>query len=140
MRLAASWLAEKQHRAALLDEPQRREVLDQFAVHRGLELEVELVDGASEREPRVAQAGGHPPVAGGGGLAADEFGEERQMRPVLVAGGLGQRGECLRGVTELQVAEVVLELLVDPAGHGATVPPVQPQPSPYTVRSTGATS
>ena len=110
-------LAEEQQRASVVDEPQRREVLDELAVHRGLELEVELVDGPSEREAGVAQPRGHPPVPGGGGLPADELSQERQMRPAVGPGGLGQRGERLRGVPELQVAEVVLELFVDVKGR-----------------------
>lgn len=122
MGLAAAGLAEEQDRPALVDEAEGGEVVDELAVDGGLEVEVELVDGAAEREAGVAQSGGHAPVAGGGGLSADEVGEELDVGPVLAPGGLGEGGERVRGVTELQVAEVVLELVVD--AH--TRPPASP--------------
>ena len=126
--LAGAGLAEQQDGPALLDEPQGREVGDEFAVNGGLEVEVELVDGAAEREPRVAQPGGHAPVTRGGGLVADELGEELDVGPVLALRGLGQGGEGLGGAVQLQIPEVVLEPLVQPRGHDDT--PVHSQPCP----------
>ncbi|MEI2705369.1 MAG: hypothetical protein V9E89_08940 [Ilumatobacteraceae bacterium] len=55
------------------------EVLDEFAVNAGLELEVEVLESTPVGEPGVAQPGGESPVAVGGGLLGDEPGEELDM-------------------------------------------------------------
>ena len=86
MRLAASWLTEEQNRPVLVDEPEGGEVLDEFAVDRGLELEVEVVDGLVEREPGVAEPGGEAPVAGVDRFFIEQAGEELDVSPVV---GLG---------------------------------------------------
>ena len=76
MCLTASWLSEDQDGPVLIDEPQGGEVLDEFAVDRGLDLLVELVDGAPVWKPGTAQACRKAPVAISGGLGGDKAGEE----------------------------------------------------------------
>src|SRR5690606_33760927 len=87
---AAAGLTEEQDRAVLFDEPQGGEVLDEFAVDGGLELEVEVVDGLVEREPGVAQPGGEAPIARRGGFFGDEACEELDVGPVVGAGVVGE--------------------------------------------------
>ena len=112
--LAAAGLAEEQDRPVLVDEPQRREVLDEFAVDGWLELVVEVVDGAPVREPRVAQPGGEASVAVGGGLLGDQSGEELDVGPVVGAGLLGEGGEHAGSGVQFEVAEVGFDLFVEP--------------------------
>ena len=91
--LAAAGLSEKQDGPVLVDEPQGREVLDEFAVNGGLELVVEVIDGAPERELGVAQPGSETPVPVGGGLLGDELGEELDVGPLF--GELAKNAEVL---------------------------------------------
>ena len=79
-------LTEEQNRPVLIDEPQGGEVLDEFAVHRWLELEVEVGEPSAVREPGVTQPGGESSVPIGGGLLGDESGEELDVGPVVGAG------------------------------------------------------
>lgn len=113
--LAAAGLAEQQDRGAVGDEPQAGEVVDEFAVDGGLEVEVEVGQGPAGGEVGEPQPGGQPAVAGGGGLLGDQFGEERGVGQVGVAGAVQQGGQDLRGAVQLQVAQVVFELLIDSA-------------------------
>ena len=83
MRLAASWLTEEENWPVLVDEPQGGEVLDELAVDRGLELEVEVLDGLAEREPGVAQPRREPPVAGVDRFLVEQPGEELDVGPLL---------------------------------------------------------
>ncbi|MEZ5215512.1 MAG: hypothetical protein R2715_02705 [Ilumatobacteraceae bacterium] len=53
--LAAARLTEEQDRTVLLDEPEGGEVLDELAINRGLELEVEVLEPSPIREPGIAQ-------------------------------------------------------------------------------------
>ncbi len=80
---AAAGLSEQQDGPVLVDEAERREVVDQLAVDGGLELVVEVVDAAPVGEAGVAQPCCEAPVAVGGGLLGDESGEELDVRPVL---------------------------------------------------------
>jgi hypothetical protein len=114
--LAATGLTEEQQGAVLGDEPQRGQVGDEFAVDGGLELEVEVLDGATEGEPGVTQPGGQAAVGGRRCLFGDHLGQELDMGPAVPAGLFRQRGEAFRGPTQLQVAEVVLQLLVEAGG------------------------
>jgi hypothetical protein len=98
-------------------EPQRGEVVDEAAVDGRLELEVELGDRLAEREPGVTQPGREPPVPGRRCLFGDEPGEELDVGEVVGACGLGKRGEHLDRPVHLQVAEIVLDLLVDAGAH-----------------------
>jgi hypothetical protein len=112
---AAAGLTEEQDRPVLVDEPQRRQVLDQLAVDRWLELVVEVVDAAPVREPRVTQSGRQPAIPVGGCLLGDESGEELDVRPVLGAGLVGERREHACSSVQLQVAEVGFDLFVEAA-------------------------
>ena len=75
-RLAAARLAEEQDRGAGFDEAEPGEVGDELGVDGGLEVEVELLDGAPGREVGEAQPGVQASLAGGGGFLGDERGEE----------------------------------------------------------------
>ena len=99
---------------------QRRQVLDEFAVDGWLELEVEVVDAAPVREPRVTQPGGEATVSVGGGLLGDESGEELDVGPVFGAGLFGEGGEHAGGGVQLEVAEVGFDLFVE--AHADTSP------------------
>ena len=105
----------------LVDEAQAGEVLDEFAVHAGLEVEVEVVDAALEREAGVAHPCCEAPVAVRGGLGGDEPGEELDVGPVLGAGLLGEGREAAGGRVEAQVAQVGLDLLVEAAHRWASL-------------------
>jgi hypothetical protein len=121
MRLPASGLTEEQNGPVLLDEPQSGEVLDEFAVDRGLELEVEVRDGLAKREPGVAEPGSETPVAGVDRFLVEQPGEELDVGPVVCLGVVGESGEHLGGPVQFQVAAVVLDLLVEPGGGHAPV-------------------
>ena len=54
----------------------------------------------------------------GGGLFGDEPGEELDMRPVVGAGFFGEQRERRASSVEMEVAEIGLDLLVEP-GAGA---------------------
>lgn len=69
---AAAGLSEEQHRSVFLDEAQAGEVLDEFAVNCGPEVEVEVGHAPVEREPRIAHPCCEAPVAVGCGLRGDE--------------------------------------------------------------------
>jgi hypothetical protein len=114
--LAAAGLAQQQQRVALGDKPQGRQVIDELGVDRGLEVEVELGQGAADREVGKAQPRGHPAVAGGGRLLGHQLGEEGGVAQLLVTGPVQQAGQRLGGADQLEVAEVVFKLLVQPAG------------------------
>ena len=123
--LAAPGLAQEHDGPVLLDEAQAGQVLDQFAVDRRLELEVEVGHAAHVGEAGVTQSSGEPTVGGGGHLFGHHRGQVLDVAPVLVLGPLRDRGEALRRPPELQVAEVVLQLLVGGrGGHG--FPPTAP--------------
>ena len=76
MGFAAAGLSQEDDRAVFVDEAQRGEVLDEFGVDAGLEVEVEVFDAAPDGEAGVAQARRQSPVAVGGGLFGDELCEE----------------------------------------------------------------
>ena len=98
------------------------EVFDEFAVDRGLELEVEVGDPAPVGEPGVAQSGGEAAVAVGGGLFGDEPGEELDMRPLVGAGLFGEGGERRPSGVQAEVAEVGFDLLVEAGAHASSPP------------------
>ena len=94
-----------------------------FLSTRGLELEVEVGERAAEREAGEAQTGGQLPVDGGRGLLAHHPGQELDVAPLLGLGLFGQGGEALGRAVESQIAEVVLQLLIEGVGHDpASVP------------------
>ncbi len=64
-----------------------------------------------------AQPGAQAAVAGRGGLFGDQPGQELGVAEALGAGLVQERGQDLGGAGELQVAEVLLELLVQ-TGRG----------------------
>jgi hypothetical protein len=112
---AATGLTEEQDGAVLVDEPQRRQVLDQLAIDRRLELVVEVVDAAPVRESRVTQPGREATISIGGGLLGDESRKELDVGPVVGFRLLGEGGEHARSSVQLQVAEVGLDLFVEAA-------------------------
>jgi hypothetical protein len=63
-----------------------------------------------------AQARSHPAVAGSGRFLGHQLGEEGGVAQLLFTGPVQQHGQDLGSAGELQVAEVVLELLVQAAG------------------------
>jgi hypothetical protein len=73
-----------------------------------------------------AQPRGHPAVAGGRGLLGDQLGKEGGMAELLGAGPVEQARQDLGRAVQLEVAEVVLELLIQAAGgrggHGRSPP------------------
>ena len=66
----------------------------------------------------LPQPGSEAAVAGVDGLLVQEPGQELDVGPPLGAGVLREGGEDLGGAVQLQVAEVGLDLLVEP-GAGA---------------------
>ena len=134
MGLAAPGLAEEQDRPALGHEAQGCQVVDELAVHRWLEGEVESLQGAPSREVGEAQPGGEAAVPRRRHLLPDHPAEEAQVVPALGPGLLDERGEALGGSGEAQVAEVVLEGLVGRGrrrgAHRALPQPQAPSPSP----------
>jgi len=124
--LAAAGLAEQQQRAALGHKPQACQVGDELGVDRGLEVEVELVQGAPGGEVGEAKPRGHPAVAGGGGLLGEEFGQELGVGEPVGAGPVQQGRQQLGRADQLEVAEVVFELLIQSArglgGHACSPP------------------
>ncbi len=98
----------------LVDEPQRREVLDEFAVDGGLELVVEVVDGLAEREPRVAQPGSQAPVPGRRWLARRRVGRGTRCGTSPRSWPLRRGWRTPRRPLQLEVAEVGFDLFVEP--------------------------
>lgn len=84
--LAAPGLTEEEDRSVLLDEAERGQVVDQFAVEGGLELEVEVDQRPPEREPGEAQTGSQLPVDSGCGLLTHHPGQELDVAPFLCFG------------------------------------------------------
>ena len=106
MCFADSGRTDQQAVGFLLDEPQRREVLDEPAVQRGLCGEVELFEcfvGGELGEPR-------PPVEaallGGGDLGREQVVQELGVAGLLPLGGLQGRCQRVGGGRELQVGEM----------------------------------
>jgi hypothetical protein len=62
-----------------------------------------------------AQPGGHPAVAGGGRLLGQQLGEKLGVGELVVTGPVEQARQDLSGAVQLEVAEVVLQLLVQAA-------------------------
>lgn len=122
MCFAAAGLTEEQDRPAGFHEPQRRQVVDELAVHGWLEREVELVDGLAEREPGVTQPCAETAVAGRVCLLCNESRQELDVRHVVRARLLGEDCEHFGGTVELQVAEVVFDLFVDAGAHPRSPP------------------
>ncbi len=86
MGFAAAGLSEEQDGPVLFDEPQGGEIVDEFSVDGGLELEVEVVDGSPVRELGVSQSGGESAVSGVAGLFGNDPGEVFDMRPSFGCG------------------------------------------------------
>ena len=78
--LAATRLAQEQDRPSGVHEPQPGEVINEGRVDGGLELEVELSKGLSEREPGETAPGGEAPVAAGRHLLG-QGPRERHLKP-----------------------------------------------------------
>ena len=68
--------SEQQHRMAVAHEVELGQIGDHLGIDRGLEVEVELLEGPAEREVCEAQPGREPPLACGVDLAGDDFGQE----------------------------------------------------------------
>lgn len=66
--------------------------------------------------------GRQPPIPGHGCLVRDEPCEVLDVGPVVGAGLFGERGEDLAGTVQLEVAEIVFDLLIQPDGTHAMVP------------------
>ena len=86
--LAQTSGGDEDHVGMLGDEVQVKEVLYLQPVDLGGPVPVELVQRLAHREAGVLDAPLHAAVGSGSGLAADEFAEVVQMRPVLVGGRL----------------------------------------------------
>ncbi len=96
---------------AVAHEVQLGQVVDDLGVDGGLELEVELFEGLSEREVGEAQPGRQTSLAGGVDLSAQHAGQELEMVRTARRGVCGQLGEHLGGADELEVVEIPLDLL-----------------------------
>ena len=110
--------------ALLLDEAQRREVVDEAAVEGGLGVEVELL----ERLAGGKLAKRSRPSRRRCSVACD-LGGEQVVRGTACSEGLSRSaassagGELLGGGGEAQVGEVRAQLLVERVGSSATRPP-----------------
>ena len=116
-RLANAGRADQQQIGLVLDEPQRREVLDQAAVQRGLGAEVELVERVAGGELGEAQSALEAALLDGVDFVGEQVVQELGVGG-LVALGLLERGrELLGDGAQAQVVEVRAQLLVDGVGH-----------------------
>ena len=110
MGLAAAGLAEQQDRGGpAAHEAEGGEVVDEGAVDGGLEVEVELLDGAPggnrANRSRAARRRWRVAVASSATSAARNSSGPRGASP------LGEGGEHLGGAVQLEIAEVVFDLL-----------------------------
>jgi hypothetical protein len=96
-RLANAGRADQQAVGLLLDEPQRRQLVDQPASEIGLCGEVELLDrllGGQLGEPQPA---GETLVVQRGDLAGEQVVQELAVGRLVMLGGLQGRGELFGG-------------------------------------------
>ena len=119
---------------AVAHEVELGQVTDDLGIDRGLEVEVELLQGLAEREVGEAQPGREPTLARGVHLGGDHLGQELERVFLRGARLFGQLGEHLLGAGELQVAEVVLDLL-DEGRLAHDCPPKEPTPASVSLRA-----
>ena len=109
--LAHAGRSQHQDVDGLSDGGQSRQFFDLALVYGGLEVEVELFQGALEREVRQLGPGGEVAFPAGGDLGAQELGQHLGVGQSLVGRGVQSVVQDLQGLLETQGFHVLTGLL-----------------------------
>ena len=103
-----------------MDERQRGQLFDLALVDRGLEGEVEAVQGALERQMGQAHAGAQVALTPGGGLHAEQVDQELGVGQLLLGGGFQTCFEQGGGLLQPELLELRAGLLQGDHGRAPT--------------------
>jgi hypothetical protein len=116
-RLADAGRPDQQRVGLVVDEAQRREVLDEAAVQGRLGVEVELLERPARGQLGEAQPASEAALLDGVDLGGEQVVQELGVAGLVALGLLERGGELLGDRWEAQVGQMLSELLVDGVGH-----------------------
>ncbi len=116
-RLPDARRADQQDVRAVVDEPQRREVLDQAPIQRGLGGEVELLERLARRQLGEPQPALQSTLLDGGDFGGEQVAQELGVAGRVLSGVRERGGEAFGDCAQAQVGEVLAQLMVGGVGH-----------------------
>ena len=120
MRLADARRPEENDIAAIVKEAQRRQLVDEALVDRGLLLEIEVLEPLRIRETCELQTEPHCSLVPMPQLAVEQIAEEMGVRPLLCGGLLRHLVELRMGDFEPELLKSVRRLLLVRDTHRPT--------------------
>jgi len=120
MRLADTRWAEEDHVLAVGQEAQGGQLLDLFAINRGLKVKVEIGQGLDERKVRQSGLGQHAPLRARRRFGLEQAVQEIEVGELVLAGLLRDRIDQLGHPLQFQAVEMGLHPLVGEAHASAS--------------------